>query len=117
MAEKTPVRIPRLLLETRRNSRKNRNVVQISSREPRRGAHDETRSNMGKDYYKILGVPKDADDAAIKKAYRKGAVRWHPDKNPNDKSAEDKFKIVASADIAKGGRVSLTVRPNFKPGE
>ena len=97
MAEKTPVRIPRLFLETRRNSRKNRNVVQISSREPRRGAHDETRSNMGKDYYKILGVPKDADDAAIKKAYRKGAVRWHPDKNPNDKSAEGKFKEIGEA--------------------
>ena len=84
-------------METRRNSRKKRNVVQVSSREPRRGAHDETRSNMGKDYYTILGVPKDADDAAIKRAYRKGAVRWHPDKNPNDTRAEDKFKEIGEA--------------------
>ena len=52
---------------------------------------------MGKDYYTILGVPKDADDAAIKRAYRKGAVRWHPDKNPNDTRAEDKFKEIGEA--------------------
>ncbi|KAK0406377.1 hypothetical protein QR680_018539 [Steinernema hermaphroditum] len=51
----------------------------------------------GKDYYKILGVAKGASDEEIKKAYRKAALRWHPDKNKGDKTAEAKFKDVAEA--------------------
>jgi curved DNA-binding protein len=50
-----------------------------------------------KDYYKILGVDKNATPEAIKKAYRKLAVKYHPDKNPEDKSAEDRFKDIAEA--------------------
>ena len=50
-----------------------------------------------RDYYEILGVAKDADLAAIKKAYRKLAVRYHPDKNPGDKEAEESFKEAAEA--------------------
>jgi len=50
-----------------------------------------------KDYYKALGVPKDADAAAIKKAYRKLARELHPDKNPDDKKAEARFKDVSEA--------------------
>ena len=50
-----------------------------------------------KDYYKTLGVKKDAPDKEIKKAYRKLANRYHPDKNPGDKEAEQKFKEVAEA--------------------
>ncbi len=50
-----------------------------------------------KDYYKTLGVPKDADQAAIKKAYRKLARENHPDSKPGDKAAEDRFKAVAEA--------------------
>ena len=52
---------------------------------------------MGKDYYDILGVPRDADAASIKKAFRKKAQELHPDKNPNDKSAEDRFKEANEA--------------------
>ncbi len=50
-----------------------------------------------KDYYKILGIDKQASADDIKKAYRKLAKKYHPDKNPNDKSAEEKFKEVSEA--------------------
>jgi molecular chaperone DnaJ len=50
-----------------------------------------------KDYYKILGVPKDADAATIKKAYRKLAKDLHPDANAGDKKIEEKFKAVSEA--------------------
>jgi len=54
------------------------------------------------DYYKILGVERNADDAEIKKAYRKLAIKYHPDQNPNDKAAEEKFKELSHAyDILK----------------
>ena len=50
-----------------------------------------------RDYYEVLGVPKDADDAAIKKAYRVLAKKYHPDINPGDKEAEAKFKEASEA--------------------
>lgn len=50
-----------------------------------------------KDYYKILGVDKKASTEEIKKAYRKLAKQYHPDKNPGDKTAEDKFKDISEA--------------------
>ncbi len=50
-----------------------------------------------KDYYQILGVKKDAKPDEIKKAYRKLARKFHPDVNPNDKNAEEKFKEIQEA--------------------
>ena len=50
-----------------------------------------------RDYYEILGINKGASGAEIKKAYRKMAIKFHPDKNPDDKTAEDKFKEAAEA--------------------
>ena len=50
-----------------------------------------------RDYYEVLGIPKDADLAAIKTAYKKLAVKHHPDKNPGSKEAEEKFKEAAEA--------------------
>jgi len=52
---------------------------------------------MKKDYYEILGIDKSADASAIKKAYRKKAIEFHPDKNPGDKVAEENFKLAAEA--------------------
>jgi curved DNA-binding protein len=51
----------------------------------------------GKDYYDILGVSKSASDADIKKAYRKLALKYHPDQNKGDKTAEAKFKEISEA--------------------
>lgn len=50
-----------------------------------------------RDFYKILGVPRDASDRQIKKAYRKLAMKWHPDKNPEDPSAAEKFQDLGAA--------------------
>ncbi|MFZ5980601.1 MAG: molecular chaperone DnaJ [Candidatus Zixiibacteriota bacterium] len=50
-----------------------------------------------RDYYEILGIDRGADEAAIKSAYRKKAMQYHPDRNPGDKSAEEKFKEATEA--------------------
>src|SRR4249920_4133122 len=52
---------------------------------------------MKRDYYEILGVTKSASADEIKKSYRKVAMQFHPDRNPGDKSAEEKFKQAAEA--------------------
>jgi curved DNA-binding protein len=52
---------------------------------------------MAEDYYQILGVKKDASDGEIKKAYRKLAMKYHPDHTKGDKSAEEKFKKISEA--------------------
>ena len=77
-----------------------------------------------RDYYEVLGVEKNASDAEIKKAYRKLAMKYHPDQNPGDKSAEEKFKEVNEAyevlsDADKKARYDqygfAGVDPNFNP--
>lgn len=62
-----------------------------------RHAELELKKSKRKDYYKILGITKDADDKEIKKAYRKLAVIHHPDKNPGDEAAEARFKDIGEA--------------------
>ena len=52
---------------------------------------------MTKDFYAVLGVSKDADAAAIKKAYRTLAKKYHPDRNPDDAAAAEKFKEIGEA--------------------
>ncbi|HZD79091.1 MAG TPA: DnaJ domain-containing protein, partial [Actinomycetota bacterium] len=52
---------------------------------------------MKRDYYDILGIPRDADSQAIKKAYRQLALKYHPDRNPEDPDAEDRFKEATEA--------------------
>ena len=62
-----------------------------------RNAELELKKSKRKDYYKLLGVEKDATENEIKKAYRKLAIVHHPDKNPDDESAAEKFKEIGEA--------------------
>ena len=54
-------------------------------------------ADQKRDYYEVLGLQKGADEASIKKAYRQLAMKYHPDKNPGDKQAEEKFKEINEA--------------------
>lgn len=67
-----------------------------------------------KDYYEVLGVKEDATQAEIKKAYRKLAVKYHPDKNPGDKKAEDTFKEISGAYYALGDEKRRKEYDNLK---
>lgn len=75
-----------------------------------------------KDYYEVLGVSKDATDAQIKKAYRRHAMKHHPDRHPGDKSAEARFKEINEAygvvgDPGKRQEYDMRDRVSFASGE
>ena len=61
-----------------------------------------------RDYYEVLGVDKNASETEIKRAYRKVAKKYHPDMNPGDKEAEEKFKEAAEAYEVLSDPVSYT---------
>jgi DnaJ-class molecular chaperone len=68
---------------------------------------------MAKDYYQILGVPRGADEKEIKSAYRRLARKYHPDVNPNDKSAESKFKEISEAHAVLSDREKRKMYDQF----
>jgi molecular chaperone DnaJ len=70
---------------------------------------------MNQDYYAVLGVARDADQDTIKKAYRKLAMQYHPDKNPGDHTAEEKFKEAAKAYEVLGNRDKRARYDRFGP--
>ncbi len=69
------------------------------------------------DYYDVLGVARDADEAALKKAYRKLAMEYHPDRNNGDRAAEAKFKELTEAyEVLRDPEKRAAVRPLRRGG-
>ena len=69
-----------------------------------------------RDYYDVLGVNKSASPEELKSAYRKLAVKYHPDKNPGDSKAEEKFKEASEASLASLNFSSAFESPGFLSG-
>src|SRR5690349_17233898 len=94
---RSPCWIPSPRLLTSRPPTTSSNDERPRHQSGRRGAQMSNADWANKDFYQVLGVAKDAEQAAIKKAYRKLARENHPDSKPGDKAAEDRFKQVAEA--------------------
>ena len=89
----------------------NSNNKEIRVRKKKKETEEEKKAKkgMGVDYYKILQVDRNAKDDDLKKAYRKLAMKWHPDKNPNNKKeAEAKFKQISEAYDVKSQKPLLS---------
>src|SRR6188472_2243089 len=71
---------------------------------------------MARDYYEILGIPRSATEADVKKAYRKLARQYHPDRNPGDKAAAAKFKEIQEAYAILGDKQKRTQYDTFGKG-
>ena len=71
---------------------------------------------MARDYYDILGLSKSASDTEIKSSYRKSAMKYHPDRNPGDKKAEEKFKEISEASDISLNFSSAFLSPGFLSG-
>lgn len=68
---------------------------------------------MAKDYYETLGISRDAPQEAVKKAYRKLARKWHPDVNPGNREAEQRFKEISRAYEALGSEEKRKLYDEF----
>ncbi|TFY76668.1 hypothetical protein EWM64_g7347, partial [Hericium alpestre] len=68
---------------------------------------------MGTDYYKLLGIKRDANDDEIKKAYRKMALKWHPDRNQGSEEASHKFKEMSEAFEVLSDKQKRTIYDQF----
>ncbi|KAH8826440.1 DnaJ-domain-containing protein [Flagelloscypha sp. PMI_526] len=68
---------------------------------------------MGKDYYKLLGVDKSADEDAIKRAYKKAALKWHPDRNQGSTEASKKFQEISEAFEVLSDKQKRTIYDQF----
>ncbi len=90
-----------VVAETARGYMLNGRVLRPGHGERRRASRDVLRPSLlavaAKDYYAVLGVSRDADEAELKRAYRNLARTHHPDKNPGDKKAEERFKEISEA--------------------
>ena len=67
-----------------------------------------------RDYYEVLGIPRTASIDEIKKSYRKLALKYHPDKNPGDSEAEEKFKEIG--EVSKQSRHQRAIRQQKAKG-